>query len=80
MEIELSYKLLMAAADVAANWKEEREWFLQFATPFWRKEGGEALVQHMRTEYVMVDENIVSRLWKLDANNKQIVLNYLARK
>ncbi len=80
MASDLTYKLLMAAADVAANWKEEREYFLEYATPFWKKEGGEAFVNHMRMEYVMVDENIVSQLWKLDANNKQIVLNYLARK
>ena len=70
-------QLLMAAADFATHWKEERHKFLQYATPFWLKNGGEALLAHMRDEYVMVDENIVSRLYKLDAENREILLAYL---
>ena len=41
------YKLLMAAADLTKNWKEERDKFGEFAKPFWKEWGGDELVAHM---------------------------------
>ena len=75
---DLFYHLLSSAARLAANWKSERIKFLQYATPFWQKNGGDVFVAHMRDEYVMVDTNIIANLYRLDAENKEIVLRYLA--
>lgn len=75
---DLFYHMLQSAARLAANWKQEREQFLQYATPFWLKNGGEVLVAHMRDEYVMVEKDIIQNLYRLDSDNREIVLKYLA--
>lgn len=75
---DLFFHVIQSAARLAANWKSERIKFLQYATPFWQKNGGDALVAHMREEYVMVETDIISQLHCLDADNKEILLRYLA--
>lgn len=72
------YKLLMAAADLTKNWKEERDKFGEFAKPFWKEWGGDELVAHMMMKYVHNDDqSIVEYLYNLDDRNKELVLKYL---
>ncbi len=72
------YKLLMAAADLTKNWKEERDKFGEFAKPFWKEWGGDELVAHMMMKYVHNDEkSVVEYLYNLDDRNKELVLKYL---
>lgn len=72
------YKLLEAAAELTRNWAEERERFGEFAKPRWKERGGDVLVDHMMNKYVHNDEkSIVEYMYNLDAENKQLVVDYL---
>ena len=79
--------LLMVAAQVASQWQSEndKEWirndFAKFAKPYWLKQGGEELVNHMMGKYVNNDEqSIVEYLYNLDHHNKELVARYLLSK
>ena len=80
-------RLLMVAAQVASQWQSEndKEWirndFAKFAKPYWLKQGGEELVNHMMGKYVNNDEqSIVEYLYNLDHHNKELVVRYLLSK
>ena len=74
-------RLIWIAAQVAAQWQEYREDFAKYAKPYWRKWGGEELVNHMMRKYVNNDEqSVVEYLHNLDFRNKELVMNYLLSK
>lgn len=73
-------QLLMAAANLTANWKEQREDFAKFAKPYWEKWGGDGLVNHMMSKYVHNDEqSIVQYIYNLDSREKELVIRYLIK-
>ena len=87
MTKKVDARLLMAAANVAIQWQSEdgKEWirndFAKFAKPFWMKQGGEELVNHMMNKYVNNDvHSVVEYIYNLDHNNKEIVAKWLLSK
>ena len=76
-------RLLMVAAQVARDWHgENKEWirndFARFAKPFWRKWGGEELVNYMMGKYVNNDnKSIVEYMCNLDQRNLRLIVAYL---
>lgn len=88
MANKVDTRLLMAAAQVARQWQKSevgKEWirndFAKFAKPYWLKQGGEELVDHMMGKYVNNDEqSFVECFYNLDHHNKEIVVEWLLSK
>lgn len=72
------YRLIESGAELTRNWMDERGRFAEFCKPYWMERGGIEFVNHMVNEYVNNDnKSIVENLYKLDEDNKQLVIKYL---